>query len=125
MPFNMFYSRFPREAVAETRSVILPKGHDGLPAGAYHFREMFCDEPGCDCRRVFFWVDRSSLDRPSPVSGEPDAVVAWGWEDVSFYRIPSIRYHNANPTTKRWKVLTDWTRFKAVGLWDRKAQAEY
>jgi hypothetical protein len=46
MPFRLFYDLLSEIAEAETRSVILPKGHDGLPPGAYHFREMFCDEPG-------------------------------------------------------------------------------
>jgi hypothetical protein len=39
---------------------------------------MFCDEPGCDCRRVFFSV-------LSSVREEIEAVVAWGWEDPAFY----------------------------------------
>ncbi|MCI5211984.1 MAG: hypothetical protein D3910_25115 [Candidatus Electrothrix sp. ATG2] len=39
---------------------------------------MFCDEPDCDCRRVFFSVI-SSRDE------EIKAVIAWGWEDQTFY----------------------------------------
>jgi hypothetical protein len=51
----------------------------GLPAGGYAFLEMFCEDPGCDCRRVFFMVMVSFRT-------EEQAVVAWGWEDVEFYR---------------------------------------
>ena len=39
---------------------------------------MFCDEPGCDCRRVMFYV--VSRGRSGPI-----AVVAYGWESVDFY----------------------------------------
>jgi hypothetical protein len=39
---------------------------------------MFCDEPGCDCRRVFFCVT-SSLQQ------DIQAIIAWGWEDITFY----------------------------------------
>ena len=40
--------------------------------------EMYCDEPGCDCRRVFFYVLSSR-------SKSPEAVVAYGWEPPEFY----------------------------------------
>lgn len=39
---------------------------------------MFCDEPGCDCRRVFFSVV-SSLQK------DIQAVIACGWEEREFY----------------------------------------
>jgi hypothetical protein len=50
-----------------------------LPSAQYSFIEMFCDEPGCDCRRVFFTVV-SSADNATK------AVIAWGWETPAFYR---------------------------------------
>ena len=78
MPFRLFHDLFPEIAERETRSVFLPVSQGGLPAGGYAFREMFCDERGCDCRRAFFWVDTSFRDGV-------EAVIAWGWEDVSFY----------------------------------------
>ncbi|MBE0536526.1 MAG: hypothetical protein IH624_12745, partial [Phycisphaerae bacterium] len=51
---------------------------DGLPAGEYALCEMFCDERGCDCRRVFLCV---------VCQGRPgmEAVIAYGWEDAAFY----------------------------------------
>ena len=39
--------------------------------------EMYCDEPGCDCRRVFFTVISERL--------KPLAVVSYGWESLAFY----------------------------------------
>lgn len=50
-----------------------------LPAGDYGFLEFYCDEPGCDCRRVMFYV-------VSPNSKGPLAVIVYGWENVSFYK---------------------------------------
>ena len=49
-----------------------------LPPADYAFLEMFCDEPGCDCRRVFFSVISTG-------EKEIKAVIAWGWEDQVFY----------------------------------------
>ena len=79
MPFRLFHDYFPAVAERETRSItVTPQSDSGLPVGSYGFLEMFCDEPGCDCRRVFFLV-MASFRR------EEQAVVAWGWESVAFY----------------------------------------
>ena len=51
---------------------------DGLPADAYGMLEMYCNEPGCDCRRVFFMVVAKRYR-------EPLAYVAYGWESRKFY----------------------------------------
>jgi hypothetical protein len=79
MPYSLFHSRFPDVAERETRTVIVIDSSDfNLPPARYSFLEMFCDEPGCDCRRVFFSVV-SSLQK------DIQAVIAWGWEDREFY----------------------------------------
>lgn len=79
MPYTPFHSRFPDVAEHETRSVtVLKPSKFNLPPARYAFLEMFCDEPGCDCRRVFFSVV-SSLRK------EVEAVIAWGWEEREFY----------------------------------------
>lgn len=79
MPYVPFHQYFPRIAREETRSVTLLDGSGfGLPAGEYGFVEMYCDDPGCDCRRVFLMV--LSAERRSA-----DAVIAWGWEPLDFY----------------------------------------
>jgi len=80
MPYRFFHALFPKMAEEETRSITVPAGNSqtDLPAGDYAFCEMFCDEPGCDCRRVFFYVLASFRQGP-------EAVIAWGWESPQFY----------------------------------------
>lgn len=75
MPFEPFHERFPKIAEKETRLVTVFESQDSnLPAAEYSFIEMFCNEPGCDCRRVFYSV-------VSSVDFNVKAVIAWGWED--------------------------------------------
>lgn len=79
MPFTRFRDRFRDLADRETRTISpLQDSASGLPAGQYAFLEMFCDEPGCDCRRVLFTVVDTA-------SGRCEAVINFGWEDASFY----------------------------------------
>jgi hypothetical protein len=79
MPFALFRDYFPEIAERETRSAtVLGESQGGLPRGHYAFLEMFCNEPGCDCRRVFFYV---VSDRANNL----EAVVAYGWETPDFY----------------------------------------
>lgn len=79
MPFGHFNEVFPDIGPEETRVAFLSRGDSELPADGYAFLEMYCDEPGCDCRRVFFMVC-------SETTGKPLAVIAWGWESLKFYR---------------------------------------
>jgi hypothetical protein len=79
MPYVLFHKHFPEIADRETRTIMVPPGAKSrLPPGEYALCEMFCDEPGCDCRRVFLYVVRW---------GQPgvEAVIAYGWEDAEFY----------------------------------------
>lgn len=79
MPYALLHSRFPKTAEAETRTItVLRRTPSGLPPGSYSFLEMFCDEPKCDCRRVFLYVVSSR-------GVDPEAVIAWGWESRGFY----------------------------------------
>jgi hypothetical protein len=79
MLFASFHELCPEIAERETRSItLLPGSEWGLPAAHYGFVEMFCKEPGCDCRRVMFSVISS-------LSQQVEAVVAWGWESRAFY----------------------------------------
>jgi hypothetical protein len=56
-----FDALFGGLAGKETR-VIRAIGNDAdLPKGTYALRELYCSEPGCDCRRVIlhvYWVER-------------------------------------------------------------------
>lgn len=79
MPYVQFHDHFPELADRETRSIkVMPDSGTGLPADEYGFLEMYCDERGCDCRRVFFYVISASRKKT-------EAVVAWGWEETDFY----------------------------------------
>jgi hypothetical protein len=79
MPYVLFHEYFPDIAERETRTVtVLPSTASDLPAGDYGLLEMFCNEAGCDCRRVMFYV-------VSSVKGDLEAVVAYGWEHRDFY----------------------------------------
>jgi len=80
MPYQFLHELFPEMAKAETRTinVIGDRSETGLPPGKYAFCEMFCNERGCDCRRVFFYVVSSHREGP-------EAVIAWGWDSPEFY----------------------------------------
>lgn len=79
MPFVPLYERLPVIARRETRSVIVsPESNLPVPPDEYGFVELFCDEPGCDCRRVMFTVFSRKRNRQ-------EAVIAWGWESRKFY----------------------------------------
>ena len=79
MPYTSFHHHFPEIAEKETRTMTILKQDDVIPKGPYGLLEMYCDDPGCDCRRVFFevfdWERRQSL-----------AFIAYGWESAEFYR---------------------------------------
>src|SRR5256885_6916476 len=80
MPMTPFMERFPELGPAETRSVKLT-GDPDLPDGEYGFFEFYCNEPGCDCRRVTIWVLR-----PETGWRKVWATISYGWESADFYR---------------------------------------
>jgi hypothetical protein len=65
-------------AIKEMRSATV-RGMPGLPDGEYGFLELYCDEPGCDCRRVV-------IDVVTPTSGPKIwATINYGWASPEFY----------------------------------------
>jgi len=79
MPYQMFHDLYPALAERETRCItVTSRAKLDLPTGDYFFHEMYCNDQGCDCRRVFFFV-------VSSVRKDVEAVVAWGWEKPAFY----------------------------------------
>ncbi len=80
MPYQLFHDLFSEIAQAETRTITIFKERSeiGLPLGQYAFCEMFCNERGCDCRRVFFYVTASFREGA-------EAIIAWGWDSPAFY----------------------------------------
>jgi hypothetical protein len=80
MPMSPFLDRFPELGARETRSLKVTGAPD-LPDGEYGFLEMYCDEPGCDCRRVTI-----AVLRPETEWSKIFATIAYGWESADFYR---------------------------------------
>lgn len=78
MAYEPFHERFPDVAMDEVRTFFAVNDPE-LPDDAYTLIEAYCNEPDCDCRRVFFNV--YSQERQRVV-----AVVAYGWESRAFYR---------------------------------------
>ncbi|MEI8257001.1 MAG: hypothetical protein WCJ30_15110, partial [Deltaproteobacteria bacterium] len=77
MPYAAFAEKFPDIAGPESRVVIV-LNHATLPPGRYALIELYCNEVGCDCRRVFLNVYREE-------TRTLEAVVAYGWESRDFY----------------------------------------
>jgi hypothetical protein len=80
MPMIPFMERFPDLAAREMRAVTV-RGRSDIPDGEYGFLELFCDERGCDCRRVMIDVLRAD----TPLS-KIWATINYGWESVDFYK---------------------------------------
>jgi len=80
MPMIPFMERFPDLAARETRCVTV-FGRSDIPDGEYGFLELFCDEPGCDCRRVMIAVLRSDTEL-----NKIWASINYGWESIEFYK---------------------------------------
>lgn len=79
MPMTPFYTRHPDIAEKEFRTLHIA-GNPDIPDGEYGFLELYCDEPGCDCRRVFIIV----LDA-ADATQRPLATINYGWESKRFY----------------------------------------
>jgi hypothetical protein len=77
MPMVPFFERFPDIALRETRAATIVD-NPYLPDGEYGFVDLYCDEDGCDCRRVLLLV-------LGPFSKEPLATINYGWESEGFY----------------------------------------
>jgi hypothetical protein len=78
MPMTPFYTRFLELAFREMRFVTL-LGRVDIPDGEYGFLELYCDEEGCDCRRVMIMVIRKDT------KDKVWATINYGWEDLKFY----------------------------------------
>ena len=79
MPMAPFYEKFRDLAFKETRSATV-RAFKGLPDGEYAFLEYYCNEPGCDCRRVHI----VAISRDTP--GKILATINYGWESIEFYK---------------------------------------
>lgn len=73
-----FHHRFPGLGTRETRT-ITTAGIASLPADEYALVELYCDELGCDCRRVVIEIIARS-------TGDILAIINYGWESMEFYK---------------------------------------
>ena len=74
-----FYARFPELGPRETRCIHVLAADGPLPIGEYDFLELYCDDPGCDCRRVLVQVTTPQAPRTAL------ATINFGWESAEFY----------------------------------------
>lgn len=74
MPLTPFILKFPELGPAETRSVH-SRGRRDLPDGEYGFLEFYCDEKGCDCKRLLV----AAVSSKAPA--EFLAMISYTWDD--------------------------------------------
>src|SRR2546425_12817606 len=78
MTMAPFYTKFHDLAFREMR-VLGVRRHESLPRGEYGFLEFYCNEAGCDCRRVVLHVlNKDTRDLVW-------ASINFGWESPSYY----------------------------------------
>lgn len=80
MPMSPFFLRCLETAKAETRTVAFLDESYGVPPGELVFDQLYCDEVGCDCRRVILMV------RVADDFDQCLAVINFGWESPEFYQ---------------------------------------
>ncbi|MBI4981174.1 hypothetical protein HZC30_06490 [Candidatus Woesearchaeota archaeon] len=76
MMMEQFYNQFPDIAEKETRCIHIMSEEEGLPKGEYFLLESYCNDPKCDCRRVFINI----LYKDKIL-----ATIGYGWESIAFY----------------------------------------
>lgn len=80
--YTAFHQKFTDIGVTETRTVI--EINEGRQGDTFLFLELYCDEVGCDCRRVFVQVvSVKDLEARRPATL---ATLVYGWEGEQFYR---------------------------------------
>ncbi len=62
MLYQSFHDYYPEVAEKETRCLTLHNDPE-LPSGTYGFIESYCNDPNCDCRRVFLNVYHYAYSR--------------------------------------------------------------
>ncbi len=89
MPFDLLFLSVAEE---ETRSIRVPDESGAkVPAGHYLFRELYCTEPRCDCRRVLLQI--MDVDRRRAA-----ATINYAFEPCSDY--PQITLDPLNPQSE-------------------------
>ena len=79
MSYTPLINLLPEVGYKETRTATVGPGNRyQLPADSYGFVELYCEDKGCDCRRVFFLVVTEKTQKEV-------ATVTFGWESKDFY----------------------------------------
>ena len=78
MAFVPLREMLPELALKEMRTLTVEGG--AVPPDTYALVELYCNDPGCDCRRVFIQV-HGLAQRDGPLAN-----INYGWEDEDFYR---------------------------------------
>ena len=100
MSMTMFVKVFPELGEAETRT-LTTFNHPDLPPDRYAFAESYCDERGCDCRRVTFNVIAMEGKRHV-------ATIAHALDDSTpRYDLPRTLLDPMNPQTELSPALLD------------------
>ena len=99
MPYVALCKLFPELAIEETRTItILANNQYNVGSGSFGLFELYCNDKGCDCRRVF-------LDVISSVTKKTVAVIAYGWDSVDYYAkwfySTSIKYSELNEKSQK------------------------
>lgn len=83
MDYAPFAEYFPEIADTETKVLsVLNETDGGPPIGKYFFMELFCTDPGCDCRNARIVVVKYGEDEVQ----EPLTCIRFCWEKESFYK---------------------------------------
>jgi hypothetical protein len=80
MRVRKFGDLFPDLAVRHMIHLWIEPRRPRLPVNSYWLIEYYCDEPGCDCRRMVLDVVASRYE------GRVFASIHFGWETLGFYR---------------------------------------
>lgn len=78
MAMAPFYTRFRDLAFQEMRVATI-QGRSDIPDGEYGFLELYCEELGCDCRRVIINVISKTT------GPKVWATINYGWETPEYY----------------------------------------
>ena len=95
MAMTPFYTRFRDLAFREMRVATI-RGRSDIPDGEYGFLELYCEEPGCDCRRVI--INVISMTTGSKVW----ATINYGWETPEYYASWSSVKESAEDMSGAW-----------------------
>ena len=74
------YNRCREVALREIRALVVHENSSQLPAGRYVFVESYCDDPECDCRRVFLQVVSHAEQERALLT------INYGWERPEYYQ---------------------------------------